>query len=143
MNGPCRVGYEYMFDGAWMARSWVTLGAWSRPWNISCDIPYSEVGRFEKELFVANEWKPNYPNLAFRSMDEADGYWGSEWILSFRDLGEERGYADASERRYDVVVQDPADLCMLSSAESSELGQIRFAPVDAGKDTPPDRWGRL
>ena len=28
VNGPCRVGHEYMFDGAASARSFVTLGAW-------------------------------------------------------------------------------------------------------------------
>ena len=203
VNGPCRVGYEYMFDGAWMARSLVTLGAWSRPWDLSCDIPYPEVGRFEGELFVAAAWKPNYPNLAFRSMDEGDGYWGakivtaftdelirglaqagaytrdevtrfvenallmrrdkigqywfdevtplesfeldtasSEWVLSFRDLGEQRGYAAASERRYEVVVKDPVDMEILGTAESDELGQVRLASVEPTKTGSTDRWGR-
>ncbi len=203
VNGPCRVGYEYIFDGAWMARSFITLGAWSRPWDLSCNISYPEVGRFEGELFVAKGWKPNYPNLAFRSMDEGDGYWGAKivtaftdelvralaaaggytrhevtrfvedafrmrrdkigrywfdevapledfeldtssggWTLSFRDLGVERGYAQASERRYFVAVKDPVGLNTLDELESSASGEIRFTPVESARAMPTDRWGR-
>lgn len=203
VNGPCRVGYEYMFDGPAIGKSLITLGAWGRPWEASCDIPYPEVGRFEGELFVAEQWKPNYPNLAFRSMDEADGYWGAKivtafddtlirtlaaageytrpevtrfvedalrmrrdkigrywfdevapledleletsagaWTLSFRDLGVERGYAQASERRYLITVKDPITLNRRDELESSAPGEIQLTPVDSARVIPADRWGR-
>ena len=31
---PYRVGHEYMFDGAAMGKSLVTLGLWRRPWEV-------------------------------------------------------------------------------------------------------------
>ncbi len=85
VNGPCRVGYEYMFDGPAIAKSFLSLGGWNRPWEASCDVPYREVGRFEGELFDAANWKPNYPNLAFRGMGAADGYWGAKIVTAFDD----------------------------------------------------------
>ena len=97
VNGPCRVGYEYMFDGASIGKSFLTLGAWDRPWEEDCEIRYPEVGRFEGELYDAGAWKPNYPNLAFRGMGEDDGYWGAKIVTAFGDdlvraLAEAGGY---------------------------------------------------
>ena len=152
---------------------------------------------------MAEQWKPNYPNLAFRSMDEADAYWGAkivtafddelvrtlvaagdytrpevtrfvedslrmrrdkigrywfdevapledfeldtsagDWILSFRDLGVERGYAQASERRYVVAVKDPITLNLRDELESGASGEIHLTPVDSARVIPADRRGR-
>jgi hypothetical protein len=85
VNGPCRVGFEHIFDGAATALALVTLGAWSRPWEDRCEIPYPEVGRFEGELFRPPGWKPNYPNLAFDEMDASDAYWGAKIVTAFTD----------------------------------------------------------
>ena len=203
VNGPCRVGYAYIYDGASFAKSLVTLGVWERPWDASCDIPYPEVGRFEGEFFDAASWKPNYPNLAFRAMDEADGYWGAKvvtaftdelvrvlaeegaytrpevtrfvedafrmrrdkigqywfdevtpleafelepgaasWTLSFRDLGVERGYADASAREYTVEVRGGRRLSTLETTTSADVGRIQIEPKEDATAASPDRWGR-
>ena len=85
VNGPCRVGFEYMFDESSIGKAFLTLGAWDRPWEVSCDIPHPEVGRFEGELFDAATWKPNHPNLAFRGMGAGDGYWGAKIVTAFGD----------------------------------------------------------
>ena len=85
VNGPCRVGFEYIFDGPSMTRSLVTLGAFERPWEASCEIAHVEVGRFEGALFDAASWKPNYPNLAFEEMDASDAYWGAKIVTAFDD----------------------------------------------------------
>ena len=105
VNGPCRVGYEYMFDGSAMGKTLVTLGKWERPWEALCRIPYPEVGWFEADLFNADKWKANYPNLAFVEMDMSDGYWGAKIVTAFTDeliraLAEAGEYARPEVTRY-------------------------------------------
>jgi hypothetical protein len=85
VNGPYRVGHEYIFDGDAMGRSLVTFGAWRRPWDVSGEIRYPEVGYFQTELFEPARWKPNYPNLAFERMDDSDAYWGAKIVTAFSD----------------------------------------------------------
>lgn len=85
VNGPYRVGHEYVFDGAAMGRSFVTLGVWRRPWEVQGQIRYPEVGYYQPELFEPRKWKPNYPNLAFERMDDADAYWGAKIVTAFSD----------------------------------------------------------
>ncbi len=85
ITGPYRVGHEYIFDGPAIGKSFVTLGAWRRPWDVQGRILYPEVGYFQAELFDPATWKPNYPNLAFEQMDDADGYWGAKIVTAFTD----------------------------------------------------------
>jgi hypothetical protein len=85
VNGPYRVGHEYIFDGDAMGRSLVTFGAWRRPWDVSGETRYPEIGYFQAELFEPARWKPNYPNLAFERMDGADAYWGAKIVTAFTD----------------------------------------------------------
>ena len=44
-----------------------------------------EVGYYQSKLFEPRRWKPNYPNLAFERMDEADAYWGAKIVTAFSD----------------------------------------------------------
>jgi hypothetical protein len=85
VNGPYRVGHEYIFDGSSIGKSFFTFGAWRRPWDVQGRILYPEVGYFQAELFDPATWKPNYPNLAFEQMDDADGYWGAKIVTAFTD----------------------------------------------------------
>ena len=85
INGPYRIGHEYIYDGAAMTRSFFTLGIWQRPWDIQGKIPYPQVGYFQAELFEPGKWKPNYPNLAFEQMDDSDAYWGAKIVTAFPD----------------------------------------------------------
>jgi len=117
VNGPYRVGHEYVFDGAAMGRTLVTFGIWRRPWETEGRITYPEVGYYQPELFEPRKWKPNYPNLAFERMDEADAYWGAKIVTAFNDeliqqLAEAGEYsrpevtayiADALKRRRDII----------------------------------------
>jgi hypothetical protein len=97
MNGPYRIGHEYLFDGSAIGKSLLTFGAWKRPWEQDEEIRFVEVGHFDASLFEPAEWKPNYPNLAFRSMDAADGYWGAKIVTAFSD---ELIHRIVSEGRY-------------------------------------------
>jgi len=83
INGPYRVGHEYIFDGSAMGRSFITLGLWHRPWEEHGRIVHSEIGYYDSELFEPEKWKPNYPNPAFNRMDDADGYWGAKIVTAF------------------------------------------------------------
>jgi hypothetical protein len=117
INGPFRVGHEYIFDGPSMGKSLVTLGAWRRPWDASGKILYTEVGYFPVGLFDPAKWRPNYPNLAFERMDAGDAYWGAKIVTAFSDgvierLAEAGAYsrpevtkyvADAFKRRRDRI----------------------------------------
>ena len=85
VNGPFRVGHEYLFDGSAMGRSFVTLGKWRRPWEVSGKIEYPEVGYYQAEVFEPDKWKANYPNLAFERMDDGDAYWGAKIVSAFPD----------------------------------------------------------
>jgi hypothetical protein len=82
-NGPCRIGHEYLYDAPAIFKSLATFGAWERPWEANCEIPYPEVGRFGTELFQPARWKPNYPNLAFEEADASDAYWGAKIVIRF------------------------------------------------------------
>jgi hypothetical protein len=105
INGPFRVGHEYIFDGPSMGKSLVTLGAWCRPWDASGKILFTEVGYFPVALFDPARWRPNYPNLAFERMDAGDAYWGAKIVTAFPDslvdrLAEAGAYSRPEVTRY-------------------------------------------
>lgn len=86
VNGPYRVGHEYVFDGSATAKTFWSFGAWRRPWEAKGRIDYpQEVGYFSAGLFSPRDWKTNYPNLAFVRMDGGDAYWGARIVMSFPD----------------------------------------------------------
>jgi hypothetical protein len=84
-NGPCRIGHEYIYDASAIFKSLATFGAWERPWDAACGIPYPEIGHFD-EIFDPPRWKPNYPNLAFEEADPSDAYWGAKVVARFDDM---------------------------------------------------------
>ena len=84
-NGPYRIGHEYLYDGSATAKTFFSLGVWRRPWEARGRIEHREVGYYSSDLFDPRNWRPNYPNLAFVRMDEADAWWGARIVLSFPD----------------------------------------------------------
>jgi hypothetical protein len=105
VNGPFRVGHEYIFDGPSIGRSLLTLGLWQRPWEARGRIRYTEVGYYAAEMFEPHKWKPNYANLAFERADNADAYWGTKIVTAFSDetirrLAEAGEYGRAEVTQY-------------------------------------------
>ena len=84
-SAPFRMGHEYMFDGSAIGRSFLSLGLWRRPWEVSGNVLHQEVGYFSAALFAPDKWKPSFPNLAFEQMDDGDGYWGAKIVTAFTD----------------------------------------------------------
>jgi hypothetical protein len=94
VNGPFRVGHEYIYDAKATLKSFFTLSIWQRPWDASGRIPYEEVGYFEADLFEPHRWKPNFPNLAFEASDAGDAYWGAKIVTAFSDAVIRRAVRD-------------------------------------------------
>ena len=103
INGPYRIGHEYIFDGSAMGRSFITLGLWHRPWEEHGRIVHSEIGYYDSELFKPERWKPNYPNPAFNRTDDADGYWGAKIVTAFSDEFIEKLAQAGAYRRSEVT----------------------------------------
>ena len=103
INGPYRVGHEYIFDGPAMGKALITFGIWRRPWERYGAIQYPEIGYYDAELFQPHKWKPNYPNLAFERMDDADAYWGAKIVSAFDDDLLRRIAAAGEYRRAEVT----------------------------------------
>jgi hypothetical protein len=159
MDGPRRVGHEYLYDGSATLKSLGSLGAWQRPWDRECKVLYPEVGHFEARLFDAARWKPNYPNLAFEEMDASDAYWGAKIVTAFTDdmiraLAAEGRYSRAEVTAYvEKIFQERRDLIgrhwfsVVSPLESFELTpgegrwRLRFRDlaVERGYARPEER----
>ncbi len=80
-----RAGWEYMWKPGTALRRIATLGLWDRQW-IRINYPdLPSIGRFESEYFKPEEWKPEYPSVAFEKADLEDTYWGARIVMAFTD----------------------------------------------------------
>ena len=80
-----RAGWEYMWEPGTALRRIATLGLWDRQW-IRINYPdLPSIGRFESEYFKPEEWKPEYPSVAFDKADLEDTYWGAKIVMAFAD----------------------------------------------------------
>jgi hypothetical protein len=79
-----REGLEYNFD-FWDTMGRVfTLGFHRAGWESVDWAPiHSTIGWLPAEDFNPAEWKANWPNKAFNSMTDRDGYWGAKLVGSF------------------------------------------------------------
>jgi hypothetical protein len=75
-----RAGNEYIWEARPTFISMLTLGFYVRPW---VKIPYPDipaVGRIESTYFRPENWKPEYPNPAFRNARPEDQFWAARII---------------------------------------------------------------
>jgi hypothetical protein len=80
-----RVGFEYIFDGAEVAKRFFSLGLYRPRWDGRRPVRYASVGHIEAETFDPQRWKPNYPIVAFENMTAADAYWAAKIVTAFTD----------------------------------------------------------
>ncbi len=80
-----RAGNEFVWESRPTLITMLTLGLYVRPW-IKVDYPdVPAVGRFESTYYRAENWKPDYPNPAFRKARPEDRFWAARIVAAFSD----------------------------------------------------------
>jgi len=80
-----RAGNEFLWEARPTLITMLTLGFYVRPW---VKVEYPEmpaVGRFESTYFRPEQWKPEYPNPAFRNGRPEDRFWAARIIARISD----------------------------------------------------------
>ncbi|MFC2172835.1 hypothetical protein ACFLU6_09420 [Acidobacteriota bacterium] len=80
-----RPGNEYKFEIKPTLASMASFGIWLRPWVNVAYPDYPSIGRIECDFFDPVQWKPEYPNPAFKRCDRADSFWAANLVMSFTD----------------------------------------------------------
>jgi hypothetical protein len=80
-----RAGNEFVWESRPTLITMLTLGLYVRPW-IKVDYPdMPAVGRFESTYYRAENWKPDYPNPAFRKARSEDRFWAARIVAALPD----------------------------------------------------------
>jgi hypothetical protein len=80
-----RAGNEFVWESRPTFITMLTLGLYVRPW-IKVDYPrIPAVGRFESTYFRAEDWKPDYPNPAFRNARSEDRFWAARILAALSE----------------------------------------------------------
>jgi hypothetical protein len=77
-----RAGNEFLWESRPTLITMLTLGLYVRPW-LKVDYPdYPAVGRLESAYFQPDQWKPEYPNPAFRNARPEDRFWAARIVAA-------------------------------------------------------------
>ena len=144
-----RAGNEFVWESRPTFITMLTLGLYVRPW-IRVDYPeLPAVGRVESTYFRAEQWKPDYPNPAFRNARPEDYFWAARIVAAVPDdavraIVAAAKYSDARATQYltDTLLARRAKVLMswlnatnplvdLALASSGEL-TFRNAAEQAG-----------
>jgi hypothetical protein len=80
-----RAGNEFVWESRPTVITMLTLGLYVRPW-LKVDYPdVPSVGRIESTYYRAEEWKPDYPNPAFKNARPEDRFWAARIVAAFTD----------------------------------------------------------
>jgi hypothetical protein len=118
-----RYGHEYVMDPPKIARSWVALGLWVKPWEKELPVVAPEVGKFDAELFDPERWWTSYANPAFEKMTTRDAFWGAKIVTAFTD---EDLAAIVQEARY-VTPGAEAHVLKTLAARRDKIGRAWFS----------------
>jgi hypothetical protein len=80
-----RAGNEFIWEARPTFITMMTLGLYVRPW---VKVEYPEipaVGRIESTYFRPENWKPEYPNPAFRNARPEDHFWAARILSRISD----------------------------------------------------------
>jgi len=100
-----RAGNEFVWESRPTLITMLTLGLYVRPW-IKVDYPdMPAVGRFESTYYRAENWKPDYPNPAFRKARPEDRFWAARIVAALPDeavaaVVQTAQYGDPSVTKY-------------------------------------------
>jgi hypothetical protein len=80
-----RAGNEFVWESRPTFVTMLTLGFYVRPW-IKVDYPdMPSIGRFESTYYRPDQWKPDYPNPAFRNARAEDRFWAAHIVAAFTE----------------------------------------------------------
>ena len=80
-----RAGNEFVWESRPTLITMLTLGLYVRPW-LKVDYPeIPAVGRLESTYYRAEDWKPDYPNPAFKNARPEDRFWAARIVAAFTD----------------------------------------------------------
>jgi hypothetical protein len=80
-----RAGNEFVWESRPTFVTMLTLGLYVRPW---IKVPYPRipsVGRIESNYYRPEEWKPDYPNPAFKNAVHEDRFWAARIVAALGD----------------------------------------------------------
>jgi hypothetical protein len=80
-----RAGNEFIWESRPTFITMLTLGLYVRPW---LKVPYPDipaVGRIESTYYRPDEWKPDYPNPAFKNAGEEDRFWAARIVSALNE----------------------------------------------------------
>jgi hypothetical protein len=81
-----RFGYSGYFDPQHMIEDFLTFGLVDRPWyHVEFGPAGAELGYFNVEHYVPDQWRPGYPNPAYERMTEQDAAWMARIVARFSD----------------------------------------------------------
>jgi hypothetical protein len=153
-----RASHEYILDWKEGFATLGTFGIYPRPWLL-IDFPRvsSAVGNFEAEAFYPQDWKPEYPNPAFRNMRAEDAYWAARIVAQFseeivRKIVEKARYSDPvatdyivktlMQRREKVLKVWLNEVLPIENVRLDASGALTFenTAVKAGVSSAPDHY---
>jgi hypothetical protein len=86
---PPTSNHEYYIEKDLSLKRLWTLGlATEAPYRVKGPDPDAlppSAGWFESESFVPDQWRGNYPNVAFSNMQPDDAFWGARLVSRFSD----------------------------------------------------------
>ena len=152
-----RAGNEFVWEARPTLITMLTLGFYVRPW-VKVDYPdIPAVGRFEATYFRPENWKPEYPNPAFRNVRPEDRFWAARIIAhipdeSVRGIVEAAQFSDPNATAYmvETILSRKAKVLMawlnatnpVINFALDEQGRLTFqnAAEQVGVAKPPERY---
>ena len=85
ISNTARDGNAYFWELKPAVAQIATLGIWSPRWMRDRYIKHPALGLIEYPSFEPEQWKPNYPNPAFKNRLPADEFWAAKKVMAFSD----------------------------------------------------------
>lgn len=124
-----RHGDEYQVDVWPVLFRFATLGLYQKGWESEEIEPiHPSVGWLPTESYEPGDWKPGWPNRAFLSMSERDGYWGAKLVASFTE--EQIRAAVEAGRLPDEVADTLSKILIYRRDETVRHWFSRVSPVE-------------
>jgi hypothetical protein len=95
---PRWAGHEHVLELSQVFERMGTLGLSGGEWADESSPKWPALGRFRTDHFEPTEWRPKWPNPAFKRCDSADAFWAAKQVRHFSesDLAAIVGTADYS-----------------------------------------------